>query len=133
MAKENYRSIERKIWQDQKIKALSLEGKLLFLYLITNIHSHYSGIYYLPPEIIKRELPPLTMALIDKAIQELEKSELIIYDADNSVFWVVNMTDYQCKGNSKSLVQGIANHLEQLETTLTDRFTEHYKTLLYTL
>lgn len=126
MAKANYRSIERKIWQDKKIKALSLESKLLFIYLITNNQSHYSGIYYLPLELIIREFPQFTIKKINIAILELISSQLIYYDDENSVVWIKNMARYQCKGSSPKLIHGIINHLETIESPLIKDFQTYY-------
>lgn len=130
MAKANYRSIERKIWQDKKIKALSLESKLLFLYLITNNQSHYSGIYYLPLELIIRELPQFTNKKIKIVILELISSQLICYDDENSIIWIKNMAKYQCKGISPKLIQGIINHLETIESPLIKDFQTYYSDTL---
>lgn len=125
-AKANYRSIERKIWQDKKVKALSLESKLLFIYLITNNQSHYSGIYYLPIELILRELPQFTIKKINLAILELISLKIICYDEENSIVWIINMASYQCKGSSPKLIHGIINHLENIESPLTKDFQAYY-------
>ncbi len=50
-----YRTICTQLWTDKKVQQLGVSGKLLFCYLITNPHSHLSGIYYLPQELITKE------------------------------------------------------------------------------
>src|SRR4030066_34768 len=50
-----YKNIHEKFWTDIALRRLSIEGKYLFFYLITNPHAHLSGIYYIPDNIISTE------------------------------------------------------------------------------
>ena len=45
MANEKLRSVNTKFWEDTFIEDLSVENKLLFLYLLTNSYTNLLGIY----------------------------------------------------------------------------------------
>ena len=50
-----YKIIHETFWTDPDVQSLSPEKKLLFLYFISSPYAHYSGIYYIPMEVIPRE------------------------------------------------------------------------------
>ena len=50
-----YRTICCELWTDPKVQSLSVPSTYLFLYLITNTHSHLSGLYYLPIPVMQLE------------------------------------------------------------------------------
>lgn len=129
-----YRSVEPKIWQDVKFHKLNKDCKLLFLYLITNPHSHYSGIYHLPLEYIEYETGISTKEIVS-AIANLSVFPIVKYDTDNSIVWVVKMAKYQCKSNngkaiSETLITGLRHHIENIESSLVDEFCDFYSYLL---
>ncbi|MDI6761149.1 MAG: hypothetical protein QMD05_10030, partial [Candidatus Brocadiaceae bacterium] len=96
-----YRTIDETFWSDPKIKKhLSVEEKLLFLYLITNPHSHYSGIYYLPIATITDETS-IPEKKLHPCLTHLARVGLGWYDYENDIVWVVNMAEYQMKGQNK--------------------------------
>ncbi|MFQ6105413.1 MAG: hypothetical protein ACE5OP_14155 [Candidatus Glassbacteria bacterium] len=43
-----YKILSEDFWTDPEVQQLKPEERYLFLYLITNPNSHFSGIYYLP-------------------------------------------------------------------------------------
>ena len=92
-----YRTIDTKTWTDKKFKNLSENSRYLFIYLLTNSHSHMSGIYYLPIPFAEHETGYSTQK-IKKCFSELIKSNLIKYDADEEILWVVNMCRYRARG-----------------------------------
>jgi hypothetical protein len=118
-----YRTICCELWTDPKVKALSASEKLLFLYLITNPHSHMSGIYYLPTAFMQHEVN--LGRGFDGAWMGLMKSKLIDTHSPLSQVWVVNMLPYQAKGNKSE--KGVASHLNTLHTSpLLERFLVKY-------
>ena len=118
-----YRTICCELWTDDKVQALSPHEKLLFLYLITNPHSHLSGIYYIPLVLIEHEVG-LGRAF-NGAWNGLLKGHLVQYDEVRSQVWVVNMLPYQANGQKSE--KGVANHLNTLHpSSLIERFLERY-------
>lgn len=118
-----YRTICCELWTDDKVQSLSPHEKLLFLYLITNPHSHLSGLYYLPTILIEHEVG-LGRAF-DGAWKGLLKSPMAAYDAARSQVWVVNMLKYQGRGQKTD--KGIASHLNTLHASpLVERFLSVY-------
>lgn len=122
-----YKIIYDSFWTDPKIKKLETKTKLLFLYLITNPHSHYSGIFYLPEVYIEEETG-LSKKEIRYGIDTLSEGYLIRIDRIFQVIWVVNMLKYQAKGAKQ--LKGIASHLTNLHNCpLIQDFLEYYKDL----
>ena len=124
-----YRSIETKIWQDSKFKKLDVNCKLVFVYLITNIHTHYCGLYYIPIQLIGLELD-MPFRDVDAAINNLISTGFIKYDNSNSVVWVINMTKYQCKSSQVKLIIGIHHYLEGIDSTLVNDYFVYYNNIL---
>jgi len=103
-----YRTIDGVLWSDPKVRKLTPKGKLLFIYLITNPHSHSSGIYYLPEPVIATETG-LTKKDVKIALDTLSGAKLARYDAEKHIVWVVNMIRHQCRGGK--LIRGAAIQL----------------------
>lgn len=119
-----YRTICTQLWTDKKIQQLSVQGKLLFVYLITNPHTHLSGIYYLPKELIRKETG-LADTLSHTLFHTLSELQRAYYDLETSTVFVVNMFSYQGQGEKNE--RSCANQLESLhETPLIGRFLERY-------
>ncbi len=123
-----YRSINTKFWRDKKIKALDPVSKLLFLYLVTNDHTHVAGLYYLPEPVIPHETG-LTSKQVDKAFNRLSKDKLAYYDSESESTLVVNMLDYQGNGGPK--IKAAVNKQISLmsDSPLVELFTAKYDTL----
>ena len=118
-----YRTICCELWTDQKVKSLTPSEKLLFVYLITNPHSHMSGIYYLPIPLIQYELN--LGRGFDGVWMGLLQSGLVEADATQSQVWVVNMFPYQARGYKAD--RGVASHLTTLHASpLLERFLQKY-------
>ena len=103
-----YRTIETSLWNDPKVRALPPNAKLLFIYLITNVHAHVSGLYYLPSLFIAHETG---LKGIDALWDTLSIPCLALKDDKNEVVWVVNMLRYQGAGG-KSVSRRLAAFTE---------------------
>lgn len=103
-----YRTIDAALWSDPKIKKLSPEGKLFFLYLVTNSHTHVSGFYYLPLELAQIETG-LRMKDVNTLCHTLFQSGLCGFDSERSLVWVRNMMRYQGRGDKAC--QSAAHHV----------------------
>ncbi len=121
-----YRTICTQLWTDRKIQQLTVQGKLLFVYLITNPHTHLSGIYYLPIELITKETGlsnTVSHTLFDTLSDPL--NDLVYYDDENSIVFVTNMFRYQGRGekNERSAaVHNLSLHYSPLVTMFLERY-----------
>lgn len=122
------KSIQESFWTDKKIKALKPLDRYLMLYLITNPHAHWSGVYYLPLALMAAE-SDLTGAVLKKHLKNICDHELVAYDEEYQAVWVVNMARYQTKRMNKvNSIIGIRNQLTQFhDSVLVSLFLEHYQ------
>lgn len=121
-------------WTDPKIKALDMDTQRLFIYLFTNPHRNYCGLYYLPKSFI-REQTGLSDRAIDRGMHTLQEGLFIEYSEEYQVVFVKNMLKRQAPGyiNDKQ-IKGITNHLNRLHRCyLIKSFLEHYKSLNITV
>lgn len=109
-----YRTIDTHLWNDQEVRKLPPPAKLLFLYLITNPHSHVGGIYYLPDVVILHETG-LKPEALNTLWDTLSRVGLSRRDQENEVIWVVNMLRYQ--GNGAKIFRSVANQLRTLHNS----------------
>ncbi len=120
-----YRTIESSFWSDPKVRALDPDGKLTFLYLITNDRAHVSGIFYLPMAVLAHETG-LTPDRVSSVVQSLIELEIIAVDSERSILWVKNLFRYQGRGP-----KNIASASKQLTTLhnspLIKEFMARYK------
>lgn len=122
-----YRSIDAAFWTDPAVRALSPEEKLLYFYLISNPHTHLSGIYYLPVSFVIHETG-LTESQARKAIDTLSKGSLVEYDGDREVVWVVKMLRHQ--STSPKTMVAVAKQLKRVhKSPLIANLLQEYHTL----
>ena len=118
----SYARIAETTWSDPKIKKLSPEGKLVWLFLLTNRQRHYSGIFYLDIELIPI-LTGLNGDKAKKAFDELIILKLLIFDEITSVVFIRKMFLYQAGGGeglnlTEKQKAGVVNHLKTLHNSI---------------
>ncbi len=119
-----YRTIDACFWSDSKVKKLDTSGRLLLLYLITNPHSHVSGIYLLPWLYIHHE-SGIPLPRLDTLSDTLSRLEIAHFDRRNDVIFVINMLSYQGRGEKN--LRSAANQLGSLhKSPLIIEFLEKY-------
>ncbi len=124
-----YRTICTELWTDPEIKTLPVPIKLLFVYLITNPHTHLSGIYYCPQETILKETG-LKLLPYRYGIDTLSQLEKAHADPHTETIFVVNMFAYQGQGPKNEI--SASKHLETLhDSCLIPRFLARYPQIPY--
>lgn len=119
-----YRTIETSFWDDPKVANLNPQAKLLFVYLITNRHSHVSGIYYLPDGLIADEIG-VNLKQLDTLWHTLSDLGLSWRDKKTHVVYVKNMFRYQGRGDKN--LRAAANNIKTLHNSiLINKFIENY-------
>lgn len=118
-----YRSIYSKIWEDGWFTELDSDGKVLWLYLLTNFRVSVAGIYEILPKTIANETD------IDKSkclelVKQFEEDGKIFY-ADG-VMWVKKLRDYQESG-SPTVAKRIESDVKNISDGDVKRlYCEHY-------
>ena len=119
-----YRKIESQFWTDPKVRILDPKEKLLFLYLITNPHSHVSGIYYLPLSTISHETG-IEPHRVRRALTIFKDAHTVFYDEIAEVVWCRKMLRYQ--GINPSILVMVGKHLPTLHNSfLINEFLKEY-------
>jgi hypothetical protein len=125
-----YRTLDASFWTDPKVRSLNPSGKLALLYLITNPHSHVSGIYVLPRAYAIHDTG-LDGPTLDTLYDILSRLGIGSFDRDNEVVWVVNMLSYQGRGEKN--LRSAANQLSTLHNSsiITDFLIRYPKVKQY--
>ncbi len=103
-----YRTIDASFWTDPKVRRLTPDGRNLFLYLITNPHTHVSGIYYLPRTTMTHETG-FSNKVLDTLSDTLSSAGFCAFDAETETVWVRKMMKYQGKGDKN--LRSAAHHI----------------------
>ena len=109
-----YRTIDTKFWTDDKIRSLSVPEKLFALYLVTNPHSHSSGIYYLPHTLIAEETG-IVRRTLDTLSDTLSSAGFARFDIKTNTIWVIRMMFYQGRGEKNE--RSAARQIETLHNS----------------
>ena len=145
-----YRTLDAALWTDPKVRRLTPESRLVFVYLITSPHSHVSGIYYLPSVLIPVETG-LNQVQVQAALKELtappptdrrghrrnhrqtagteqnrgESYGLVLWDQEAETVWIRNALRYQ--GRGEKVLRAVANHVKSLRSAvLVPKFVAYY-------
>ncbi len=118
------RNVVTYFWLDDRVRNLPAAERYLFLYLISNPHSHISGIYQLTLKTIAYETG-LAPKRIPGMIRSLVESNRIEFDAEANIVFVRNMIRYQASGIRD--FRAAAKHVKRLPTNrLTEQFLSLY-------
>ena len=111
----NYRTVLTKLWNDKDVLATPKDGKLLFLYLITNKLINNSGVYEIPIATIVHEtaIPAGTV----KKLFANGSLKNVFYDHENEMVFVKNARRYHTGGNPVKVEKGILNEFSQTSKT----------------
>ncbi len=93
-----FRKVHTKIWEDDWFYSLPLDGKILFLYIITNRFASIAGIYKLPMRYITMETG-ISSDRVSELLTEFRKAGKAEYE--DGIIWVKNMRRYQSSDSPK--------------------------------
>lgn len=79
------------------IRAAGSDAQLVALYLFTNPHANAVGLYYLPFELLEKQLA-LPRYRIERALLALDRLRFAHFDAATEVVWVREMAHHQLGG-----------------------------------
>lgn len=75
------RLIDNTIWNSRKFAGLSMEGKLLYLYLETSPETNYYGVFMLPPDEVLSLRTGIPLEGVSRALQALSlQGRILIVD-----------------------------------------------------
>lgn len=86
------RSIDTSIWGDPWFTELSAEGKMVFMYLLTNERSTAAGIFDLSPRRMAFDIG-IDQSIAESALEEC--SGRVRWWPDHSIVWVMNFFRHQ--------------------------------------
>jgi len=89
----NYQKIWTQIWDDDKFRGLSKDGKLLFLNMLINKNGNVIGFFVLRRGYAMEDIK-LNQTELDKALHEIIKQGMVIYDETNALFLIKNYLKY---------------------------------------
>ncbi|ADQ04386.1 hypothetical protein Calow_0818 [Caldicellulosiruptor owensensis OL] len=97
-----YRQIYISYWQDSYILDLEPEGKLLYMYFMTNSRTTQCGIYELPLKIIQFETG-LDKKTIESYIKKFIQDKKILYSWETNEIFLLNWLKYNNIDSPKTL------------------------------
>ena len=117
-----FRQLSTQLWMDEKFLSLSMEARLLFVWMFTHPESGSSGLFTLNKETCRTQTG---VKDIEKTIEELEDIERVRYDYKHNIVWVINQFKHASK--SPKIVIGVFFEIQRLPGSfLIDSFIEKY-------
>lgn len=143
-----YVRVARRLWIDERLRRVSEDARMLFMYLLTSPHGNMVGYYRLPAAYACSDLQ-WPMDRWSQALTELTKGvgdgPMVMYDAGSEVVLVRNYLRYnpienrnQAIGATKTLVElpgntlwpefvaAIHRHAAKFTEPFTERFGERF-------
>lgn len=120
-------------WTDElgrELRAQSPQLQLLAIYLFSNKHSNYTGIYVLPKMYIAADLG-IDMSSVDAMLRTLDEMNYAKYDESTEVLWVIDAAREQLGDSLKTadkMVKAVQRELSELprKCVLIAQFIERY-------
>jgi len=104
-----YRPIKTSFWEDSWIAQLSINEKLLYLYLLTNPHTNLCGMYSVSIRYIAFETG-LTVDQVKKALSKFEQDNKALYRND----WIVLINYQKHQTASPKIKAGIKREMSEI-------------------
>lgn len=116
---QKYRYVNTKFWTDKYIVSLDIEGKLLFIYFLTNPLANICGIY----EITIRQIvfdTGMPAPVVSKLLKQFQADKKIFYFFEYGWIYIKNFQKHQ-KLNP-SIIAGIAKAMKDIPKLILDEF-----------
>jgi hypothetical protein len=104
MAGKRYVTVTEDLWTDAKFLKLSSEARLLFIWSWMPPHANVCGIYKCSLRDLERALGASVVngsqglrERVERALDELRSLNMLHFDGENEVLWVVNKVKYVAK------------------------------------
>ncbi len=110
-----YGRVEETFWHDGKIRALSEDGRHLYLYLLTGPHRNRLGCYVLDIQYAAADIQ-WRVDRVDKALAELVRIDRVAWDPENRMILVKRFLKYNTMENT-NVVKGAKSDLKALPDT----------------
>ena len=120
----NFRAVHTKLWADHKVEPLSKEGKLLFLYLITNPIRSASGLYQITRNRMAQDCS-MTAEEVDSALEELAGAGLTLYDDETNTVLVLNAVKYLQR--TKPMRTSVVNDVTYINSPLAEELVSRHQ------
>jgi hypothetical protein len=111
-----YGKVFKKIWNNNKFRNLSDDGKLLWFYIITSPHLTLIGMYVIDKYYISGDIKWLPERL-EKPFQELLGGGFIKYDDSSRTLLIPSWFEHNKIGNDNQLIKALAE-LSELPNTI---------------
>lgn len=108
-------NINAHIWHDERLRKLSKEGVIAYMYLMTSPHSNMAGFYVLPLEYMAYDLN-WTPKVCDEVLCELESHWFIKRDSYNKVILILDHLRHNPVGGP-SHFKCVVNILKEMPPT----------------
>jgi hypothetical protein len=116
------RLIDNQIWNARSFSNLSVEDKLLFLYLETSPETNYYGVFILPNDSIISARTGLSVQKVKNSLEELEKLGKIAMVDDHLI--IFNYFDRQKNNESEKTKKGLENFEKSLPINVFDTWSK---------
>lgn len=110
----NFSMVSPFLWRSKRVKELSSEGKVAFLYLLTCEHQTMVGAYRLPPKYGACDLQ-WEVKDFERALNELLSVGLVLYDFETDEVMITGWFKFNPPNGTKTL-KGMENALEKIES-----------------
>ncbi|MEG3071054.1 MAG: hypothetical protein RQM92_09770 [Candidatus Syntrophopropionicum ammoniitolerans] len=111
-----YTRVESRFWQDEKMRAVSVDARYLMLYLLTSPHRNIIGFYFLPAPYACFDLG-WDEKRFNVALNELIAAGVVLYDQEAHVLLVVNYLKHNPLENPNQ-GKGAVSKLKELPQTV---------------
>jgi hypothetical protein len=123
----NYIPFYTRIWSDRKFKNLSVDARILFIYLFANDDVTLTGIYNLDVDtcIFKVKIN----SKFEPAFQEVVDSNLVRWDSEAEKIFVINRFKL-IPNKSPKVIQGVIHELNIIKHPFKNEFIAMYSEFL---
>lgn len=114
------RLINNEIWNARSFSNLSVEDKLMFLYLETSPETNYYGVFLLPNDSVISARTGLSIQKVKNSLEELEKKGKVALVGDYLI--IFDYFDRQLNNSSEKTRKGLENFEKSLPKEVLDRW-----------